>query len=182
MKTSDTTTQTRLEGQRDRIFSQPKQKTVESDQQEKDPSVEGGEWCTRVPKRRSTSSSNLRPSEKSSRSARSEDPMACRGRRSEEGWWLSGGVIPHSIRSMLLLSPLLIHLTLDLFPKWISPNFDGDNLRLSKEQCELYFEIYCVTDAIKPCFAALNFISFAATWLQTIHLRGRLHIYMFGVA
>lgn len=54
------------------------------------------------------------------------------------------------------------------------PKFDGDNPRLWKEQCELYFEIYCVIDAMKPRFAALNFICSATTWLQTIQLRGRL--------
>jgi len=45
-------------------------------------SAEGGEWCTKVLKRQSISSSNARPWEKSKQSARSEEPME------EPRWWL----------------------------------------------------------------------------------------------
>jgi hypothetical protein len=42
-------------------------------------------------------------------------------------------------------------------PKMDFPKFDGEQPRLSKEQCELYFEIYGMSAAMKPRFAALNF-------------------------
>jgi hypothetical protein len=54
------------------------------------------------------------------------------------------------------------------------PSFDGENPRLWKDRCELYFEIYSVHDALKPRFAALNFKGAAAAWLQTFELRGRV--------
>lgn len=54
------------------------------------------------------------------------------------------------------------------------PKFDGDNLRLQKDQCEEYFEIYGVREEMKPRFTSLNFIRQAATWLQTVQLRGHL--------
>ena len=38
----------------------------------------------------------------------------------------------------------------------------------------LYFEVYRVSDALKPRFAALNFEDTAASWLQTVELRGRI--------
>jgi hypothetical protein len=54
------------------------------------------------------------------------------------------------------------------------PTFDGTNPRLWKDRCETYFEIFGVSDALKPRFAALNFTDTAAAWLQTVELRGRI--------
>jgi hypothetical protein len=54
------------------------------------------------------------------------------------------------------------------------PKFDGENPRLWKDRCELYFEVYSVSDALKPRFAALNFTGPAAAWLQTLELRGHV--------
>jgi len=59
-------------------------------------------------------------------------------------------------------------------PKLDFPRFDGQNPRLWKDRCELYFEVYNVSDALKPCFAALNFDKVAATWLQTHEVKGRV--------
>lgn len=53
------------------------------------------------------------------------------------------------------------------------PKFDGENPRLWREQCELYFEIYAVSEPMKPRFASLNFTGSAATRLKTVQLRGR---------
>ena len=47
-------------------------------------------------------------------------------------------------------------------PKLEFPKFNGQNLRLWKDCCELYFEVYGVSDALKPRFAALNFKDTAA--------------------
>jgi hypothetical protein len=58
-------------------------------------------------------------------------------------------------------------------PKMDFPKFDGVNPRLWREQCEVYFEIYGVSEAMKTRFATLNFIGPAALWLQTVQLRGR---------
>jgi hypothetical protein len=52
-------------------------------------------------------------------------------------------------------------------PNMDFPKFDGVNPCLWKEQCEIYFEIYDVSDAMKPWFATLNFVGSAAIWLQT---------------
>jgi hypothetical protein len=52
------------------------------------------------------------------------------------------------------------------------PKFDGDNLRLWREQCEIYFEIYGISEMMKTRFATLNFVGSAALWLQTVQLRG----------
>jgi hypothetical protein len=53
------------------------------------------------------------------------------------------------------------------------PKFDGEQPRLWREQCEIYFEIYGVSPAMMPKFAALNFTGAAALWLQTAQLRAR---------
>jgi len=58
-------------------------------------------------------------------------------------------------------------------PKMDFPKFDGINPRLRKEQCEVYFDIYGVSEAMKPRFATLNFIGSAAIWLQRAQLRAR---------
>ena len=46
--------------------------------------------------------------------------------------------------------------------------------RLWKDRCEMYFEVFGVSDHMKPRFAALNFEGAAASWLQTLELRGRV--------
>jgi hypothetical protein len=53
------------------------------------------------------------------------------------------------------------------------PTFDGTNPRLWRDKCESYFEIFGVSDALKPRFAALNFTGVAEAWLQTMELCGR---------
>jgi hypothetical protein len=58
-------------------------------------------------------------------------------------------------------------------PKINFPTFDGTNPRLWKDKYESYFEIFGVSDALKPRFAALNFTGPAEAWLQTLELRGR---------
>jgi len=45
------------------------------------------------------------------------------------------------------------------------PKFDSDNLRLWREQCEIYFEIYGVSEMMKMRFATLNFVGTTAMWL-----------------
>lgn len=54
------------------------------------------------------------------------------------------------------------------------PKFDGDNPRLWRDCCEMYFEVYVVHPSLKTRFAALNFSGQAAIWLQTIERRGRI--------
>lgn len=58
-------------------------------------------------------------------------------------------------------------------PKMDFPKFDGEQPRLWREQCEIYFEIYGVSPAMMPKFVALNFTGAAALWLQTAQLRAR---------
>ncbi|WVZ58303.1 LOW QUALITY PROTEIN: hypothetical protein U9M48_008586, partial [Paspalum notatum var. saurae] len=57
------------------------------------------------------------------------------------------------------------------YPKLEFPKFDGDNPRLWRDRCQMYFEVYAVADALKTRFAALNFSGAAATWLQTIECK-----------
>ncbi|WVZ61926.1 hypothetical protein U9M48_011733 [Paspalum notatum var. saurae] len=60
------------------------------------------------------------------------------------------------------------------YPKLEFPKFDGDNPRLWRDRCQMYFEVYAVADALKTRFAALNFLGAAATWLQTIERKERI--------
>lgn len=60
-----------------------------------------------------------------------------------------------------------------LMPKLDFPKFDGENPCLWKDRCEQYFEVYAISEVLKPRFAALNFVGTAAVWLQTVELRGR---------
>jgi hypothetical protein len=55
-----------------------------------------------------------------------------------------------------------------LFPKIEFPKFDGDNPRLWKDRCVMYFEVYAVHPSLKTHFVALNFTRAAAIWLQTV--------------
>lgn len=51
------------------------------------------------------------------------------------------------------------------------PKFNGVNLRLWKEQCEVYFDIYGVSEAMMTRFATLNFIGSAVICLQSVQLK-----------
>jgi hypothetical protein len=53
------------------------------------------------------------------------------------------------------------------------PKFDGDNLKLWQEQCEIYFKIYGVSEMMKTRFATLNFVGTATLWLQNVQLKDR---------
>jgi len=59
-------------------------------------------------------------------------------------------------------------------PKMDFPKFDGSNPRLWKDKCELFFEVYGVSESLKTRFAALNFTGAAESWLQTFERRGRV--------
>jgi hypothetical protein len=50
------------------------------------------------------------------------------------------------------------------------PTFDRTNPRLWKDKCETYFEIFGVSDELKPHFATLNFTNAATSWLETLEL------------
>jgi len=60
------------------------------------------------------------------------------------------------------------------FPKLDFPKFAGENQRLWRDQCEMYFKVYAVHPTLKTRFAALNFIVPASMWLQTMERRGRI--------
>lgn len=55
-------------------------------------------------------------------------------------------------------------------PKMDFPTFDRTNPRLWKDKCETYFEIFGVSDELKPHFATLNFTDAATSWLETLEL------------
>lgn len=59
-------------------------------------------------------------------------------------------------------------------PKLEFPRFDGDNPRLWRDRCDMFFEVYPVSPQLKTRFAALNFKGTAAAWLQTLERRGRI--------
>jgi hypothetical protein len=59
-------------------------------------------------------------------------------------------------------------------PKMEFPKFDGENPRLWRDQCVLFFEVYGTHPAMKTRFAILNFKGAAATWLQMVERRGRI--------
>ena len=58
-------------------------------------------------------------------------------------------------------------------PKLDFPKFDGDNPRLWRDRCEIFFEVYSVGDHLKTRFVALNFTGATASWLQTAERHGR---------
>lgn len=60
------------------------------------------------------------------------------------------------------------------FPKLEFPKFSGDQPRLWRDHCLMYFEVYDVHPALKTRFAALNFTGAAALWLQSVERRGRI--------
>jgi len=57
-------------------------------------------------------------------------------------------------------------------PKLVFPTFDGDNPRLWRDRCDMFFEVYSVGDQLKTRFTALNFKGVAASWHQTAERRG----------
>ena len=59
-------------------------------------------------------------------------------------------------------------------PKLDFPKFDGENPRLWKDRCEMFFEVYGVSDRLKTRFAALNFTDAAASCLHSIECQGRI--------
>nr|TKW20553.1 hypothetical protein SEVIR_4G096201v2 [Setaria viridis] len=59
-------------------------------------------------------------------------------------------------------------------PKLEFPSFHGENPRLWRDRCEMYFEVYAVSPHLKTRFAALNFKGNAAAWLRTFERRGRV--------
>lgn len=60
------------------------------------------------------------------------------------------------------------------FPKIEFPKFDGENPRLWRENCEMFFEVYATHPSLKTRFAALNFKGAAASWLQTVQRKARV--------
>jgi hypothetical protein len=62
----------------------------------------------------------------------------------------------------------------DPTPKMDFPKFDDTNPELWKDKCELFFEVYGVSESLKPCFPALSFSGTAESWLQTFERRGRV--------
>ena len=67
------------------------------------------------------------------------------------------------------ISPRAPHL-----PKQHSPLFDGDNPRLWRDRCDMYFEVFSASPSLKTRFAVLNFKGAAASWLQTVERCGRI--------
>lgn len=59
-------------------------------------------------------------------------------------------------------------------PKLDFPKFNGDNPKIWKRKCEVYFEVYSVPVTLRTRFATLNFVDKAALWLETIELNGRI--------
>jgi len=59
-------------------------------------------------------------------------------------------------------------------PKLSFPIFDGENPRLWRDRCNMYFEVFSVSTGLKTRFTALNSKGPAAVWLQTFERRGRV--------
>ena len=59
-------------------------------------------------------------------------------------------------------------------PKLDFPKFDGENPRLWRDRCEMYFDVYGVSESSKTRFAALNFSVTAASWLHSVECKGRV--------
>ena len=73
--------------------------------------------------------------------------------------------IPGSQSPMPRSSPL---------PKLDFPKFDGENPRIWRDRCEMFFEVYGVSESLKTRFAALNFSGAAASWLHSVECKGRV--------
>ena len=59
-------------------------------------------------------------------------------------------------------------------PKLDFPKFDGENPRLWRDRCEMYFDVYGVSESLKTRFAALNFSGTAASWLHSVECKGHV--------
>jgi hypothetical protein len=53
-------------------------------------------------------------------------------------------------------------------PKMDFPKFDGTDPMIWKDNCEIYFEIFGISEMMKVKFAMLNFVGNAALWLKTV--------------
>jgi hypothetical protein len=53
-------------------------------------------------------------------------------------------------------------------PKMDFPRFEGSDPTIWKDNCEMYFQIYGISDLMKVKFAILNFVGNAALWLKTL--------------
>jgi hypothetical protein len=53
-------------------------------------------------------------------------------------------------------------------PKMDFPKFDGTDPTIWKDNCEMYFKIYGISEMMKVKFAMLNFVGNAALWLKTV--------------
>lgn len=51
------------------------------------------------------------------------------------------------------------------------PKFDGEDYQVWLDNCELYFDIYGVSDHMKVKFASLNVIGNVALWLKMAQKR-----------
>ena len=56
-------------------------------------------------------------------------------------------------------------------PEMDFPKFDGEDYQVWLDNCELYFEIYGVSELMKVKFAALNCVGNAALWLKMAQKR-----------
>lgn len=60
------------------------------------------------------------------------------------------------LRALILLNPICMSsiLVRPPFSKMEFPKFGGDNPRLWRDQCEIYFEVYAMSAHLKTRFAA----------------------------
>ena len=102
----------------------------------------------------------------------------------DAGGGILGSHPPHPVTGMPHNSPPQTHdcdadlrlngSRLGPVPKLEFPKFDGENPRLWKDCCEMYFEVYNVSDSLKTRFAALKFLGTAASWLHSVECKGRI--------
>ena len=59
-------------------------------------------------------------------------------------------------------------------PKMDFPKFDGTDPSVWKDNCEMYFEIYGISETMKVKFAMLNFVGDAALWLKTLQAKHQI--------
>jgi hypothetical protein len=59
-------------------------------------------------------------------------------------------------------------------PKMDFPRFEGENPMVWQQDCETYFELYHVSDALRTRYASLNFRGTAALWLRNVQARRKI--------
>ena len=59
-------------------------------------------------------------------------------------------------------------------PKMDFPKFDGTDPSVWKDNCEMYFEIYGISETMKVKFAMLNFVGNASLWLKTLQSKQQI--------